>query len=362
MKYVNAKQIRQFDDDLLTWFRENGRRLPWRGTDNPYYTWVSEVMLQQTQVDTVIPYYNRFISRFPTIEALAEAPDQTVLKYWEGLGYYSRARNLHRGVREVAEKYGGKVPEDKADLLSIQGIGPYTAGALLSIAFSEPEPAVDGNVMRVMSRVFLIDDDIAKAKTKKKFENIVGALIAEADPSAFNQSLMDLGALVCRPQNPKCDECPLKAHCLAREEGVQLEYPVKSGKAKPRSIDYAILLLSNAKRQYLIEQRPDVGLLAGMWQFPMVAHDPAGNDEKALEAACRKYGRKARLVRTAFSYTHRFSHLIWNLSLYEGTAEETADPGARTAWESLDELLRRPFPVPHQKIIEWIKKNRQNHT
>ncbi|GGL64770.1 A/G-specific adenine glycosylase [Sporolactobacillus putidus] len=359
---MNPEQIKQFNHDLLKWFHENGRDLPWRRINNPYYTWVSEVMLQQTQVDTVIPYFNRFISLFPTIEALAGATDQEVLKCWEGLGYYSRARHLQQGVREVAEKYDGKVPEDKNELLSIQGIGPYTAGALLSIAFGEPEPAVDGNVMRVMSRVFLIDDDIAKAKTKKKFEKIVGALIAEADPSAFNQSLMDLGALICRPKKPKCDECPLNAHCLAREEGAQLEYPVKSGKAKPRSIDYTVLLIRDAERRYFIEQRPETGLLAGMWQFPMIAWDP-NEKEKVLEDAIqKKYGWEVRFVRTSFSYTHRFSHLIWNLSLYEAAIDGTVDPETRTTWEHLDKLTHRPFPVPHQKIIEWIEKNRQNHT
>lgn len=315
-------------------------------------------MLQQTQVDTVIPYYNEFIDRFPTIRALAEAPDQTVLKCWEGLGYYSRARNLQQGVREVAGKYGGKVPEDKAELLSIQGIGPYTAGALLSIAFNEPEPAVDGNVMRVMSRVFLIDDDIAKAKTKKRFEKIVGGLIAEADPSAFNQSLMDLGAMICRPKRPKCDECPLNAHCLAYEEGAQLEYPVKSGKAKPKTIDYAVLLIRDAQHRYLIEQRPENGLLAGMWQFPMIAHEPHHQEEKVIQNAFReKYGCEVRLVKKTFAYTHRFSHLIWNLSLYEGKFEGTADPETRKKWEPFNKLTSHPFPVPHQKIIEWVKKN-----
>ncbi len=312
-------------------------------------------MLQQTQVDTVIPYYQRFIDWFPTIRALADAPEERVLKSWEGLGYYSRARNLQSGVREVAEKYHGRLPDDKKQLLSIRGIGPYTAGALLSIAFDEPEPAVDGNVMRVMSRIFLIDEDIAKSGTKKQFEQIVQELIREADPRAFSQSLMDLGALICRPRNPLCPVCPVREFCGAYKEGVQSEYPVKSRKAGPVAKGYAILLLHDEKGNFLIEKRPEKGLLAGMWQFPMV---PGTKKAAFTEAAEKISGQSVRLRKENFSCTHRFSHLIWELTLYSGTCRipETMDETRR--WLTLEDLAELPFPVPHQKVIQWINENR----
>lgn len=310
-------------------------------------------MLQQTQVDTVIPYYQRFINWFPTVRALADAPEERVLKSWEGLGYYSRARNLQSGVREVAEKYQGQLPDDKKALLSIRGIGPYTAGALLSIAFSEPEPAVDGNVMRVMSRLFLIDEDIAKSGTKKKFEEIVQELIREADPRAFSQSLMDLGAMICRPRNPICPECPVRGFCKAYAEGVQTEYPVKRRKAGPVTKPYAILLLHDTNGKYLIEKRPEKGLLAGLWQFPMV---PGTKKAAFTEAAAKKTGRAIRLRKENFSCTHRFSHLIWDLSLYSGKCTAPEHPDEASRWLSPKEFASLPFPVPHQKVIGWMKE------
>ncbi|RYM00014.1 A/G-specific adenine glycosylase [Sporolactobacillus sp. THM7-7] len=359
---MEAEKRKQFNHDLLQWYAENRRDLPWRRTRDPYRIWVSEVMLQQTQVDTVIPYYQKFMDRFPTVYDLAEAPEQTVLKYWEGLGYYSRARHLQQGVREVAEKYDGQVPRGKTDLLSIQGIGPYTAGAILSIAFNEPAPAVDGNVMRVMSRIFLIDEDIAKAKTKKTFARIVGELIAETDPSAFNQSLMDLGAMICHPKNPSCSICPVKKYCLAYDEGAEMEYPVKSGKAKARPIDYAVLLIDDEAGRFLIEQRPDKGLLAGLWQFPMIALQPEDGAEHLQKVFEEKYGWYVPLKKAPFSYTHRFSHLIWHLSLYLGHLDSAIKAGKRRKWADRSEWDAYPFPVPHQKVIEWTEKNRQIHT
>lgn len=349
---MDFPQIRQFNHNLLSWFHRNGRDLPWRKTKDPYYIWISEVMLQQTQVDTVIPYYYRFIDWFPTISALADAPEERVLKSWEGLGYYSRARNLQSGVREVAEKYHGELPDDKKQLLSIKGIGPYTAGALLSIAFGEPEPAVDGNVMRVMSRIFLIDDDIAKSGTKKKFEQIVQELITEADPSAFSQSLMDLGAMICRPRNPLCPECPVREFCRAFAEGVPSEYPVKSRKAGPVTTAYAILLLRDGDGKFLIEKRPEKGLLAGLWQFPMIP----GTKRNVINTVAReKTGQTVQLKKETFSCTHRFSHLIWKLALYSGECAVPERSDETVRWLAVKDLEQLPFPVPHQKVIGWIK-------
>ena len=214
---------------LLSWYHREKRDLPWRKTSNPYYIWVSEVMLQQTRVDTVIPYYERFIEKFPTMEDTRGSEESDLLKMWEGLGYYSAARNLQAGVEEVVEDYGGEVPATRKEISTLKGVGPYTAGAVLSIAFGIPEHAVDGNVMRVISRLLLIEEDIAIPRTKKIFEDVVMDLIDKEDPSSFNQGLMELGATICTPR-PKCLLCPVREFCTAFHEGRQEELPVKTKK------------------------------------------------------------------------------------------------------------------------------------
>lgn len=208
-----------FSTELLSWYERSKRDLPWRRHRDPYYIWVSEIMLQQTRVDTVIPYFQRFIERFPTIRDLAEAPEEEVLKCWEGLGYYSRARNLQAAAKQVMERHGGIVPDTKAEVSALKGVGPYTTGAILSIAFNRPEPAVDGNVMRVLSRYFLIEEDVAKAGTRTLMEELAAELIPEGRASDFNQALMELGALVCTPKSPQCLICPVMARCAGRLEG-----------------------------------------------------------------------------------------------------------------------------------------------
>lgn len=226
------EQKQHFSVNLLDWYMINRRDLPWRRHNNPYFTWVSEIMLQQTRVDTVIPYFNRFIGNFPTVQALAEAPEEDVLKNWEGLGYYSRARNLQAAARQVMELHGGEMPQDKPAVFALKGVGPYTAGAILSIAFNQPQPAVDGNVMRVLSRYFLIDEDIMKGSTRVLMEELAGELIPEGRARDFNQALMELGALVCTPKAPHCLTCPVMEQCSGRIAGRELTLPVKT-KAKP---------------------------------------------------------------------------------------------------------------------------------
>jgi A/G-specific adenine glycosylase len=233
MSTLNEQQAKTtFSRELLAWYRSGNRDLPWRRSRDPYFIWVSEIMLQQTRVDTVIPYFNRFVERFPTVRDLAEAPEEDVLKLWEGLGYYSRARNLQAAAREVTERYGGKIPDDKEAVSGLKGVGPYTAGAILSIAFNRPEPAVDGNVMRVLSRYFCIDEDIARPATRIRMEGLARELIPEGAAGDFNQALMELGALVCTPRSPHCLICPVMEHCAGRIAGREEELPVKS-KAKP---------------------------------------------------------------------------------------------------------------------------------
>ncbi|WP_339060191.1 A/G-specific adenine glycosylase [Tepidibacillus marianensis] len=223
-------KITLFQKQLLQWYQEQKRDLPWRKVRDPYQIWVSEIMLQQTKVETAIPYFEKFIQQFPTLHDLAVAKEEEVLKAWEGLGYYSRARNLHQGVKEVNEKYGGEVPKLKEQILTVPGIGPYTAGAILSIAYGKTEPAVDGNVLRVFSRLFNSFEDVMKAKTKKSIEKEVAHLIPSDAASDFNQSIMELGATVCIPRSPKCSICPISYFCEARREGTQNLLPIKNKK------------------------------------------------------------------------------------------------------------------------------------
>ncbi|PYZ96918.1 A/G-specific adenine glycosylase [Alteribacter lacisalsi] len=348
----------QFCDDLTAWYRENRRDLPWRLERDPYKIWVSEIMLQQTRVDTVIPYFERFISLFPTPKDLAEAEEETVLKAWEGLGYYSRARNLQAAVREVSESYGGVVPNTKKEVSSLKGVGPYTAGAILSIAYDKPEPAVDGNVMRVLSRNLAIYDDISKVSTRKRFETIAGSLVARTVPSDFNQALMELGALICTPRSPACLICPVQEHCRARAEGVQDLLPVKAKKKPPVAKTMKAVVVENKAGEVLIERRPDTGLLAKLWQFPNCEdeREDAGNVLSYLENLGVRRAGSAEL-RRVHHVRHVFSHIVWEIDVYvlRGEAEIAPDrDGLR--WTPKDEVDYYPFPVPHQKIIDHVLK------
>ncbi|EUJ22611.1 A/G-specific adenine glycosylase [Listeria grandensis FSL F6-0971] len=231
MEWENEK-ITAFRSALIDWYEANKRVLPWRENTDPYRIWVSEIMLQQTKVDTVMPYFERFMTWFPTMQDFADAPEERILKAWEGLGYYSRVRNLQAAMKVVVAEHNGVVPSDLEGILALKGVGPYTAGAVLSIAYERAEPAVDGNVMRVISRVLEIDDDIMKQKTRKKFEAALYDLIDPEKPGEFNQGLMEIGALVCTPKKPMCLVCPLQEFCEAHQVGKEEEYPVKIKKNK----------------------------------------------------------------------------------------------------------------------------------
>jgi A/G-specific adenine glycosylase len=314
-----------FAERLLAWYRRGKRDLPWRRSRDPYHIWVSEVMLQQTRVETVIPYYHRFLERFPTIEALADAPEEDVLKLWEGLGYYSRARNLQSAVREVKERYGGVVPDTKEEIATLKGVGPYTSGAILSIAYNKPEPAVDGNVMRVLSRFFLIEDDIMKPGTRAVMEKLARELIPEGAAGDFNQALMELGALVCTPRSPHCLTCPVMEHCAARHEGREEALPNKK-KAKPPRPELRLAAFIEGTGEHagkvLIRQRPQEGLLARMWELPHVQAE-AGADRTGAEAMRLLQDKLAHDEMLAVQplepllyAEHTFSHIRWEMQVY----------------------------------------------
>lgn len=260
---LSPAQLRAFRSGLLRHFDQHKRDMPWRRTRDPYRIWVSEVMLQQTRVDTVKPYYERWMNRFPDVQALAVAPVDEVLKAWEGLGYYSRARNLHAAARLVREQHNGQLPGTYAALRELPGIGDYTAGAVASVAFAQPEPVVDGNVSRVLHR--LCDEPRMSAR---ELRAQAAALVAPDRPGDFNQAMMELGSIVCTPRAPRCDVCPVRDWCRAFARGTQLERPApKPPKAIPHR-EFTVVVLRNAKGEVLLRKRPPKGLLAGLWEFP----------------------------------------------------------------------------------------------
>lgn len=344
--------ISEFQNDLLHWYHLNKRDLPWRQSKDPYKIWVSEIMLQQTKVDTVIPYFHRFIDKFPTVYALADADPQDVLKAWEGLGYYSRARNLQNAVQEVVASYGGVVPANRGELGSLKGIGPYTRGAILSIAYDQPEPAVDGNVMRVISRVLKVEEDIAQQRVKKVFETYIREIISEGDPASFNQAIMELGALICTPKSPACMLCPIQTHCTAFEEGIQEELPIKTKAKRQREIPYAVLLIKNGEGAYLIEKREDKGLLANLWQFPMVPLNDVDLDQ--LENwVFNAYGIHIKNKSKKGQLKHIFTHLIWQLEIF-GAESNQLETNNHLCFVEKRDLRTYPFPVSHLKMMKYL--------
>lgn len=347
--------IESFQISLIEWFEEHQRDLPWRRDQDPYKVWVSEIMLQQTKVDTVIPYFNNFIKQFPTINDLSVAEEERVLKAWEGLGYYSRARNLQAAVREVQETYGGVVPTTKEEISKLKGVGPYTAGAILSIAYNKPEPAVDGNVMRVMSRVLLIEEDIAKASTRRIFEEALREIISNKKPSQFNQGLMELGALVCTPTSPGCLLCPVREYCRAYHEGMEKSLPVKSKKQKVSHKNMAALVLTNEEGSVLIHRRPSKGLLAKMWEFPNV--EVASKEEgehQLINYFKEQFQAEVKINKKVQQVEHVFSHLIWDIDVYEGVwVKGNTSNYDELSWVDERTIEQYPFPVSHQKIIEF---------
>ena len=300
---------------LLAWFRANARDLPWRHTRDPYRIWVSEIMLQQTRVTAVLGYYARFLASFPSVEALAAAPEDRLLKVWEGLGYYSRARNLQRAARAVTEQYGGAFPASYEELLALPGVGAYTAGAVASAAFGLREPAVDGNVLRVVSRLTDCHDDVLLEQTKRAVRAQVAAVLPREpeEMRIFNQATMELGATVCVPGGPpKCASCPVAAFCLARARGTAEVLPVRAPKPARRIEEKTVYLLVREGRAAL-QKRPESGLLAGLWEFPNVSGTLA-----APEAAgpVERWGLTPRAWEQRLTARHLFTHVEWRMTGY----------------------------------------------
>ncbi len=325
---------------LLAWYKKNGRSMPWRDHPDPYAVWVSEIMLQQTRVETVIPYFEKWMSLFPTIVSLADADEQVVLNAWEGLGYYSRARNLHKAAKIVAEKFSGKLPRNLDDLRSLPGIGRYTVGAIASIAFKMDEPTLDGNLRRVFSRLYNVTEFADSPVGEKILWDLAAKNLPKGRAGDYNQALMDLGATICLPRSPRCLLCPLMEICKARQNGTQELRPVlKAKKPSPHYVHAAGVVIQRGR--VLLSQRPTDGLLGGMWEFPnaRVAADPDKELVKVLNAA---YSLKVRRGEALGVIQHAYTH--FKITVHAFRCEALSVPKNKNLkWVKLNELDNYPM-------------------
>ncbi len=349
-----------FSTRLLNWYNKNKRTLPWRGHRDPYAVWVSEIMLQQTRVETVIPYFKKWMKLFPTMRALAKASEREVLNAWEGLGYYSRARNFHKAAKIVVEQYGGKLPRDVDELQKLPGIGRYTAGALASIIFGMDEPALDGNLKRVYARLFDVKKLVNSTEGEKLLWNIAHGNLPKGKAADFNQALMDLGAMVCLPKNPRCEVCPLARDCVAKARGVQQLRPVKTAKKRvPHYIHAAAVIVERIGNSLylLLAQRPSKGLLAGMWEFPnaRVEGDLAREAASALRAAYSLHVRMKRDRHPLVVVEHTYSHFRVTVHAFRCELSSTA-MGDHLKWIRLKDLEKYPMGKVDRAIAKKVER------
>ena len=368
------EKIASFREKLLVWYDAHKRDLPWRRTQDPYKIWISEIMLQQTRVDTVIPYYERFLDWFPTVADLAQAPEEKLLKAWEGLGYYSRVRNMQKAAQQIMENHGGVFPSSYEEISKLKGIGPYTAGAIASIAFGLPEPAVDGNVMRVLARLFEVDYDIGVPTNRKIFQAMMEILIDPARPGDFNQALMDLGSDIESPVNPRPEESPVKEFSAAYQHGTMDRYPIKAPKKKPVPVYLTAFIIKDSQGRYLLEKNEREGLLSGFWHFPLIEVeslsgnlgqlsllDGKGEAERNPEILSFEQDYDLAIDWQDRSYPivqHVFSHRKWQVQLRYGLVKEGEQESSEsTVWLRPKEFSNYPFAKPQQKIWTTFTEN-----
>lgn len=348
-----------FAADLLAWYDRAAADLPWRRSPEPYHVWLSEIMLQQTQVETAIPYYERFLEALPSVEALAAAPLAAVLKLWEGLGYYSRARSLHRAAKIIVSDLGGRFPITADGLRQLPGVGPYTAGAVASIAFGQRAPVLDGNVMRVFARLTDLTADISLPQTRADLWALAARWLPPERPGDYNQALMELGRTVCRPRAPLCDACPLRPHCRACAAGTQASRPVKTRRAPSPHHDVTAGLIWNDNNKLLIAQRPLDGLLGGLWEFPGGKREPGETLEGCLQRELREELAIEVEVRELFTVVrHSFTH--FKITLHAFTCRYISGPpqtlGVRDwAWAVPDDLGLYTFGRADREVIAALR-------
>ncbi len=354
---LNEAWLQQCRENLLGWFGGSARILPWRENRDPYRIWVSEIMLQQTQVQQALPYYERFLGRFPDVAALAAAPLDAVLKAWEGMGYYARARNLHRAAAEIVQKHGGKFPSQPDEVRQLPGIGPYTAAAILSIAFGRPEAVVDGNVVRVITRLTAMAEESKSAAGRKKIAAIAQGFLDPGRPGDFNEAVMELGAMVCTPKAPLCSTCPLAACCAARAQGDPERFPVKAAaKARPHHQIAAALIWRDG--ELLIARRLEKGLLGGLWEFPGGKQE---GDEALERTVVREVAEELGIVveagRHYMSVNHAYTHFSITLHAFHcfyRSGEPACLGCSDWRWILPARLGEYAFPRANVKIIEKL--------
>ncbi len=360
----SPKQIESIQEALLAWYKIHQRDLPWRRTTDPYAIWIAEVMLQQTQVSTALPYYERFVARFPDIRSLAEACLDDVLKAWEGLGYYARARNLHRAAKQVLEERGGQLPNTTNELLKLPGIGRYTAAAIASIAFGKDEPVLDGNVTRVLCRLFLIETDPKKGPTRKRLRDLARSLIPSREASFFNQALMDLGATLCTVRMPRCNSCPLASDCLAHWEGREAELPVRSKRKRIPHYAIATGLVwdqpQSPQAKLLITKRKADDMLGGLWEFPGGHQEPGETLEECLKRELWEELRIEVTIQEPFvAVKHAYSHFRVTLHTFHCLLAD-GNPQAidveEWRWIPLKDVDQYAFPTADRKIIAALRE------
>lgn len=357
---------------LLAWYAAHKRELPWRRASSAYEIWLSEIMLQQTRVDTVLGYFARFTARFPTVQVLAEADLQQVLKLWEGLGYYSRARNLHRAAREVVHEHGGRFPDSLEGLRSLPGIGPYTAAAVGSIAFGLAEPVVDGNVLRAFARVFGIEEDIRRDAVRRALADRLRPLMPAGpggvpglSPADFNQAIMELGAVLCTPRSPRCDACPISRHCAARREGRVDELPHKSKRPRVPEHEIGVGLIWRGE-ELLVARRRQEAMLGGLWEFPGGKRaEGEGLEDCVAREILEETGLRAEVGEPLITVKHAYSHFRIRLTAFDCRLPEAERDGRERPlasdelrWVSVEGLEALPFPTANKKVIEALRARR----
>ncbi|MGB3310473.1 MAG: A/G-specific adenine glycosylase [Nodosilinea sp.] len=342
---------------LLTWYGDWGRTLPWRNIDNPYAIWVSEMMLQQTQVKTVLPYYQRWLKQFPTVESLAAADQQSVLKIWEGLGYYARARNLHKAAQRIVSEHGGEIPQDFEAITALPGIGKTTAGGILSSAFNLPHAILDGNVKRVLARLVALP--VPPARALKDLWALSEYLLDPDRPRDFNQALMDLGATLCTRRNPECDRCPWQSHCQAYNRNIQSELPMSEPKGPLPHKQIGVAVIWNDDQQILIDRRKQTGLLGGLWEFPGGKIEPGETIEACIAREIQEeLGMEIAVGDRLCIVTHAYSHFKVTLNVHHCThlsGEPQPIECDEVRWVTLDTIEEFPFPKANIHIINALR-------
>jgi len=347
-------------DALLPWFGREARDLPWRRDRSPYRVWISEAMLQQTRVETVIPYFERWMRRFPDLESLAAAGQEEVLKAWEGLGYYARARNLHKAARAILRSHGGRIPADPKRLAELPGIGPYTLAAVGSLAFGLPLPVLDGNVERVLTRLLAWDRPLGDTGVKDALRNLAGRLMADHPPGEFNEAMMELGATVCLPSKPACPLCPLKAACRGRR-GDPARFPVKRPKAKIPTLDVAAAVTWRDAETFLIARRHEKGLLGGMWEFPGGKREEGKSDKACVVRELKEeLDITVEPIALCAAVKHSYTHFHLRMRVYHcrwsGGAPRTADC-ADFRWVRLEDCAALPFGKADRMVLNILRQS-----